>query len=246
MESKKNRLDRFIAVKTGINRRDVRLLIAQKRIMIDGQPATQINQVVDQFSHILCDGQLLQNNRPIYLMMNKPVGVVSATKDDQHKTVIDLLDSPQKDLHIAGRLDLNSSGLLLLTNHGAWSRRITAPEHKVNKVYHVTLAKPLTAAYIDAFAEGMFFPYEGITTLPATLKILSEYVAEVTLREGRYHQIKRMFGRFRNPVLKLHRVSIGALTLDNRLNAGESRILTNEELQHLHNTPEPFAFENTD
>lgn len=233
MESKKARLDRFISIKTGINRRDVKQLLAQKRVFINGQPATTANQVIDQFTQIECDGKSLQNNKPIYIMMNKPVGVISATKDDQHKTVLDLLQPLYPNVHIAGRLDLNSSGLLLLTNHGEWSRNLTSPNKKVNKVYKVTLEKPLTKEYAEVFAKGMFFPYENITTLPAQLEIISEHVAEVTLKEGRYHQIKRMFGRFRNPVLKLHRVSIGALTLDESLKPGESRELTVQEVQSL-------------
>ena len=159
-------------------------------------------------------------------MMNKPIGVVSATKDEQHKTVMDLLVEKNintDDLHIVGRLDLHSSGLLLLTNDGDWSRALMSPEKKVAKVYEVTLENPITDECIQAFANGMYFSYEDITTKPAQLEKLSECVAKVTLEEGRYHQIKRMFGRFRNPVLALHRVSIGEIELDDGLAPGESR-----------------------
>jgi 16S rRNA pseudouridine516 synthase len=159
-------------------------------------------------------------------MMNKPIGVVSATKDEQHKTVMDLLVEKNintDDLHVVGRLDLNSSGLLLLTNDGDWSRALMSPEKKVAKVYEVTLENPITDECIQAFANGMYFSYEDITTKPAQLEKLSECVAKVTLEEGRYHQIKRMFGRFRNPVLALHRVSIGEIKLDTDLAPGECR-----------------------
>ena len=165
-------------------------------------------------------------------MMNKPIGVVSATKDEQHKTVMDLIDNENAaDLHIVGRLDLNSSGLLLLTNDGDWSRSLMSPENKVAKVYEVTLEHTITDECIQAFADGMYFSYEDITTKPAHLEILSEHVAKVTLEEGRYHQIKRMFGRFRNPVLALHRVSIGEIKLDNGLAPGEYRALTHDEIK---------------
>ena len=226
MSGKKHRLDRFISAKTGTPKSKVRLMLAQKRIYVDGQLATDINQPIDQFSHVALDGAVVQNNTRRYIMMNKPIGVVSATKDEQHKTVMDLLVEKNintDDLHVVGRLDLNSSGLLLLTNDGDWSRALMSPEKKVAKVYEVTLENPITDECIQAFANGMYFSYEDITTKPAQLEKLSECVAKVTLEEGRYHQIKRMFGRFRNPVVALHRVSIGEIKLDTDLAPGECR-----------------------
>lgn len=230
MSSNKSRLDRFLAANTPYKRGDVRLLIAQKKILVDGKPAQAANQVVDRFSRIECDGAVLQNKQPIYLMLNKPVGYVSATKDSIHPTVIDLLPETYDDVHIAGRLDLKSTGLLLLTNNGVWSGNISSPESKVLKQYKVELAKPLTDEYIPAFKAGMYFPFEDITTRPAELEIVDTYTALVTLQEGRYHQIKRMFGRFRNPVVGLHRLSIGDLGLDQSLAPGESRVLLEDEI----------------
>ncbi|WP_461537075.1 pseudouridine synthase [Spongorhabdus nitratireducens] len=234
MQSKRTRLDRFISKKTGISRGSLRPLFAKGMVSVDGVVNRDTQYVIDEFSKVSFDGEELQNNTPVYIMMHKPAGVVSATKDEQHKTVIDLLERPDKNtLHIAGRLDLHSSGLLLLTNDSRWSSRLTLPEKKVRKVYRVTLANPLTDAYIEAFAKGMYFGFEDITTRPAQLKILSEYVAEVTLEEGRYHQIKRMFGRFRNPVVKLHRLSVGNLVLDDSLPEGQSRELSEYEVCHI-------------
>jgi 16S rRNA pseudouridine516 synthase len=225
-----SRLDRLISELCQINRKKVRLLLAQNRIYVDGVLADDIAQIVDQFSHVVMDDKVLQANQPHYIMLHKPVGVVCATKDDKHKTVIDLLatqfeQKTRDSLHIVGRLDLNTSGLVLLTNDSRWSERLTSPEHKVAKRYFVTLAKPMTNEYITAFAQGMYFDYEKITTQPAILNIISPLEAEVTLTEGRYHQIKRMFGRFRNPVVALHRYAIGQLSLDESLNCGESREL---------------------
>lgn len=242
------RLDRFISEHCNISRRAVRLMLAKKRIKVDGCVADDIGLRIDKFSKITLDGELLQDNQALYIMLNKPIGVVSATIDKQHKTVIDLLEeqdllssdeAKEKDhLHIVGRLDLNTSGLLLLTNDSRWSERLTSPEHKVEKCYQVTLTNPLTDDYAQAFADGMYFAFENITTKPAKFKILAnqtseqgnQYIAEVKLIEGRYHQIKRMFGRFRNPVIGLHRQAIGNLLLDDKLARGKSRFLTDDEV----------------
>lgn len=232
--STRTRLDRFISRQLNIKRGDVRPLLAQSRILVDGCVAKDIQQTIHQFSHVVFDAQTLQDNTPRYVMMHKPIGVVSATQDDQHQTVIDLLDPERRDkLHIAGRLDFNSSGLLLLTNDGRWSRWLCAPKNNISKLYRVELEKPLTDDYIRAFAEGMYFDYENITIQPAKLRIVSKYIAEVSLVEGRYHQIKRMFGRFQNRVLQLHRLSIGPLSLDQSLLPGQSRTLTNLEIERL-------------
>lgn len=230
MKSTTCRLDRFISQNSTFKLSDVRLLLAQKRILVDGQVAQSIQQRVTQFSRVLLDNQCLQDHQPVYLLLNKPQGVVSATKDLKHRTVLDLLDHPQKDaLHIVGRLDFNTTGLVLLTNDGAWSRKISLPETKLTKTYEVTLAKPVTAEYIQVFHDGIYFAYEGITTQPADLEIISEYQARLSLVEGKYHQVKRMFGFFQNEVLTLHRASVGPITLAG-LELGQSRSLTLDEL----------------
>lgn len=234
MQSKRGRLDRYLGAKLQIPRKLVRDVLLAGRVRVDGQIVKEMDRQVDEFSHIQLDGQILQANSPIYIMLHKPIGVVSATKDDQHKTVIELLNCEQREeLHIAGRLDLNSSGLLLLTNDSRWSEALMSPTQKVEKVYRVTLANPLTEDYIAAFAEGMYFGFEDIRTQAAKLTILDDHVAEVTLREGKYHQIKRMFGRFRNPVVGLHRLSIGDIVLDEQLAPGESRPLTTAEVASI-------------
>ena len=234
MFSPRTRLDRFISRQLGIKRQDVRQILAQGRIVVDNCVAREAWQPVDQFSHIIVDKRVLQNNQAVYLMMNKPVGVISATKDQEHKTVIDLLDREDRhSLHIAGRLDYNSSGLLLLTNDGRWSRQLSTPENHIGKRYRVELEQPLSDDYIRAFADGMYFDYEDIHIQPAKLKIISQHIAEVTLVEGRYHQIKRMFGRFQNKVLQLHRLSIGNLHLDPQLPPGQSRELHQHETDDI-------------
>ncbi|MEP5764383.1 MAG: 16S rRNA pseudouridine(516) synthase [Halieaceae bacterium] len=224
------RLDRHLSSHLAIKRSDVRLLLAQGRVEVDGAIATDISQVINQFSDVRCDGQTTQAGTARYLMLNKPAGVVSATTDDKHGTVIDLLDQTWKDqLHIVGRLDFNSTGLVLLTNDGQWSRQLSLPGSKLLKRYRVRVEQSLTQDYVDAFQRGMYFAYEDITTLPAQLTILGEFEAEVGLVEGRYHQIKRMFGHFDNKVLSIHRFAVGSLTLDADLAPGQNRELSEAE-----------------
>ncbi|MCE9677872.1 pseudouridine synthase [Shewanella sp. AS1] len=231
MASKRSRLDRYLCKQLQLPQKQVRHLLLEGRVSVNGLLAKSMDLQIDEFSLILLDGKVMQQNVPRYLMLHKPVGVVCATQDQQHTTVIDLLgEKATADLHIVGRLDLNTSGLVLLTNDGRWSRRIMSPEHKVDKCYRVTLQNPLDDAYVKAFATGFYFGFEDITTLPAKLEILTSHSALVTLQEGRYHQIKRMFGRFRNPVVGLHRLSVGDLRLDTGLQVGESRALTPEEV----------------
>lgn len=223
------RLDRFISQNSTFSLSDTRYLIAQKRIFVDGAVAHSVQQKVTKFTHVMLDGCCLRDSTPIYIMLNKPRGVVSATRDAQHPTVLDLIQHPRKsELHIAGRLDLNTTGLVLVTNDGAWSRRISLPETKLAKTYEVSLSKPLNDDYVTVFREGVYFGYEDITTQPAYLEILSAYTARLTLTEGKYHQIKRMFGYFRNEVLALHRISVGHISLG-KLEVGRSRSLTSRE-----------------
>jgi 16S rRNA pseudouridine516 synthase len=232
MTSKHARLDRFLSQRLGRSRREIQHLLAAGRVQVDGEPARDGQQRIGPFTKVQLDEELLQDNQPRYLMMNKPAGVVSATRDSKNKTVLDLLDEQAREgLHIAGRLDFNSTGLLLLTNDGDWSRQLSAPENKVSKRYRVTLEQPLSEAYVQAFAAGFWFEHEGITTRPAQLHILSEFVAEVVLTEGRYHQVKRMFGHFDNKVLTLHRFAVADLQLDPALEAGASRPLTAAEVR---------------
>jgi 16S rRNA pseudouridine516 synthase len=225
------RLDRFLSNLPQFSRADARLLLAGGRIRVDGAAVRDGRCEVREFSRIELDDQLLQTGKPArFFMLHKPVGVVSATEHPEHRTVLDLLDEPDKhELHIAGRLDLNTSGLLLLTNDGLWSRRLTEPRSRLGKVYRVRTEQPISAEYIEVFARGLYFAYEGLTTLPAELQILDSHSALLTLHEGRYHQVKRMFGHFQNKVLALHRERMGPLQLDPSLAPGAYRALSAEE-----------------
>ena len=221
MLSKRSRLDQFFAQRLQISKKAVRVLLLENRVEVDGLICKAVDKQITEFTQIKFDGEWLQNHTRQYYMLNKPDGVVSATKDDIHPTALSLLHDVDLELmHIAGRLDLHSTGLLLITNDSRWSEALMAPDTKVDKQYLVTLANPIDERYIAAFADGMHFDYEDIVTKPANLEIVSTYQARVTLQEGKYHQIKRMFGRFRNPVIALHRESIGHIKLDSNLAYG--------------------------
>lgn len=225
------RLDRFLSNLPRFNRQDARQLISQGRIRLDGLECRDAQAEVREFSRVQLDDELLQAGKAArYFMLHKPVGVVSATCHPEHRTVLDLLDEPDKDdLHLAGRLDLNTSGLLLISNDGLWTRRLTLPGSKQPKVYRVQTEQPITDEYIEVFARGLYFAYEDLTTLPAELEILGSHSARLTLHEGRYHQVKRMFGHFQNKVIGLHRERIGPLNLGD-LPVGHYRALSDEEV----------------
>ena len=226
------KLDRLLAKHDSLGRTKARALIVAGRVHVDGRPIRRVDHEVDRFSAVELDGiPLRPSERRLHLMLHKPVGILSATSDPVHRTVIDLIDDPDRHtLHLVGRLDRNTSGLILLTNDGNWSKPLMAPETKVPKIYLVETRDPIPSSAIEAFAAGFHFPTEDLTTLPAALEILAERRARLTLHEGRYHQIKRMFHRIGNRVAKLHRESIGTIHLPPDLGPGQWRILTEEEI----------------
>ena len=225
------RLDRFVEKRMACSARTVRFMLARRAILLNGVPAANGLQEITKFCRVEAEGRLLRACEPIYLMMHKPRGCVSATKDVRLPTVLSLIDLPGKEqLHLAGRLDFNTTGLLLLANDGRWSSTITHPQTRNPKTYLVETRDEITTDYVSKFAEGIYFGFENLTTLPAQLKILSPTTAEITLFEGRYHQVKRMFGFFRNKVISLHRLSVGSIALDVNLGPGAYRPLTGAEV----------------
>jgi 16S rRNA pseudouridine516 synthase len=225
------KLDRLIAKHRSLGRSEAHRLIAAQCVKVDGAFCVDNQQPVDRFMQIELRGEVIQHaERALFLMLHKPAGVVSATVDAEHQTVVDLIDDPDKhSLHIAGRLDRASTGLLLLTNDGRWSKQFMNAEAKVPKVYIVETLEPIPVEAVAAFALGFYFATEDITTLPADLEILAEKRARITLHEGRHHQIKRMLGRVGCLVTSLHRQSIGRLHLPETLPSGSWRSLTEAE-----------------
>ena len=229
------RVDRFLSNLPCFNRQQVRLLLVEKRVRIDGEITRDPHAEVREFSRVEVDDHVLQAGKPVrHFMLHKPAGCVSATRDPQHPTVLDLIHEPDKDdLHIAGRLDFNTTGLMLITNDGSWSRRLTQPQTKLPKVYYVETEQTIGPEYALKFSEGLYFAFEDLTTQPAGLELLGPKSARLSIVEGRYHQVKRMFGHFDNKVLRLHRERMGPLVLDEALKPGEYRPLSDKEIEMI-------------
>lgn len=224
------RLDRFLVRCGTRSGREVSGMLADGAVSVDGRIERSGKREINRFSRIEIHGEVLQAEQAVYLMLHKPAGYLSATCDPVHPTVMELIDHPLRDeLHLAGRLDRASTGLLLLTNDGRWSKAVTGPEKGVAKVYRVTTRDAMHPDIVTRFLDGIYFAWEDRTTLPAELNLLGEHEARLTLREGLYHQVKRMFHAVGNRVLSLHRERIGRLCLDD-LPEGSFRALTADEV----------------
>ncbi len=226
------KLEDLLAKHRSMGKRGAKRCLSDGIVRVDGMPAADGRLDVDRFAAITAGEEVIQpGGRALYIMLHKPAGVVSATIDALHPTVIDLIDDPDKGtLHLAGRLDRATTGLLLLTNDGRWSKRITLPERKVAKVYLVETMELISSEAVAAFFQGFHFHTEDIFTAPAALEILDHRRARLTLYEGRYHQVKRMFHRVGNRVVSLHRESVGGIMLPGDLRPGEWRELTPAEV----------------
>lgn len=233
------RLDKFIASVTDLSRTDAKRAIKSGAVRVDGMIADDPQYEVTPTTPVELEGRQLRAALNRYFMLHKPLGYVCAAKDRQHLTVLDLLDEDNvEELHIAGRLDIDTTGLVLLTDDGQWSHRITSPKSDCEKTYWLKTAEPIPPATIEQFARGLYLHEkkahsEKQRLLPAHLEILDEFTARLTIREGKYHQVKRMFGAIGNAVVTLHRERIGAVELDTQLEPGEYRALTAEEIAAL-------------
>ena len=229
------RLDSFLSKQAAYSRKSVLQLISQRQIRVDGVLVSNREHPVTEFSLIEIAGKRINASQPArYFMLNKPAGYLSATVDDQHPVALALLkDVELKGLHIAGRLDRATTGLLIITDDGKWSRKLTEPKQKIPKTYLVETAYALSPDTPQRFAEGIYFGYEDTTTSPAQIKLLSPTTARLTIYEGRYHQVKRMFAAVGNRVVYLHRESMGEINLDLTLELGEFRALTAKEIDSL-------------
>jgi len=232
------RLDRFICKHTEYSQKRARYLVATGQVRVAGDVVTDGRYEVSPFCTVMLGDKLLQQCQPHYLMLYKPAGYLSATSDLEHQTVMELVPAEIRDqLHIGGRLDLHSSGLLVLTNDGVWSRYLTAPEQKVAKVYRVETLWPISEQTAEVFHAGVLLEPEGVTTQPAQLELLAPCEARLTIYEGRYHQVKRMFQQVDNMVIALHREAVGHIMLDPALAEGECRALTPQEIASVMPAP---------
>lgn len=228
------RLDQFVATSTELSRKEAKQAITRGRVTVDGETCMAANRHLPRDAEVALDGQLRALPGQRYLMMNKPVGVVSATTDSTHPTALDLLPAElTRDLHIAGRLDADTTGLLLLTTDGQWSHRVTSPRTDCPKTYQVTLSEPLSDASVKALEQGLLLHNDPRPTGPARVVVVEERVIDLTISEGRYHQVKRMLAAVGNHVERLHRLQIGPVAIDPNLKPGGYRELTREERDSL-------------
>lgn len=233
----KMRLDKF-AAKCGLgSRAQVRALIRSGQVLVDGLPVKDGGLNLDPLAaKVTVDGKELIYKEYHYLMLNKPAGVISATRDGLHATVLELLPQGYRHLKLfpVGRLDRDTQGLLLLTDDGQLAHNLLAPKKQVPKTYQALIQGCVGREDIEAFARGIAL--SDFTTLPAKLTVLAaadQSQVEVTICEGKFHQVKRMFHALGKEVLALKRIAMGPLTLDAGLAPGEARELTQEELDRL-------------
>lgn len=230
------RLDKLLAGTGKWSRREVKALVRQGLVRVDGRLAASAEDKLDPAAAIVTvAGETISLRRFTYVMLHKPAGVLTATENRKQPTVLDLLPPELRRIGLApvGRLDKDTEGLLLLTNDGELAHRLLSPKYHVDKRYFARVDGELSAADAEAFARGMTLG-DGLECLPAGLEVLPDRVCIVTLREGKFHQVKRMLAARGAPVLYLKRLSMGPLTLDDSLAAGAYRLLRAEEILALY------------
>ena len=230
------RLDKLLAGTGKWSRREVKALVRQGLVRVDGRLAASAEDKLDPAAAIITvAGETISLCRFTYVMLHKPAGVLTATEDRKQSTVLDLLPPELRRIGLApvGRLDKDTEGLLLLTNDGELAHRLLSPKYHVDKRYLARVDGELSATDTEAFARGMTLG-DGLECLPAGLEVLPDRVCIVTLREGKFHQVKRMLAARGAPVLYLKRLSMGPLTLDDSLDAGAYRLLRAEEISALY------------
>ena len=230
------RLDKLLAGTGKWSRREVKALVRQGLVRVDGRLAASAEDKLDPaVAVVTVAGETVALHRFTYVLLHKPAGVLTATEDRKQPTVLDLLPPELRRIGLApvGRLDKDTEGLLLLTNDGELAHRLLSPKYHVDKRYLARVDGELSAADAEAFARGMTLG-DGLECLPAGLEVLPDRVCVVTLREGKFHQVKRMLAARGAPVLYLKRLSMGPLTLDDSLAAGAYRLLRAEEISALY------------
>lgn len=229
------RLDRYLCELNTGSRSQVREFVRKGLVSVNGQVVRAADCKIDENrDRVAFQGRELSYRKFVYYMLNKPPGVVSATRDNTAGTVVELLAAEgRKDLFPVGRLDKDTEGLLLLTNDGELAHRLLSPKSHVDKTYQAALAHPLSEADIRALGQGVEIGEER-PTLPARVEVQSERVILLTIQEGKYHQVKRMLQAVDNQVTALKRIRFGKITLDERLAPGAYRPLTQQEERELH------------
>ena len=236
------RLDKFLSEMSGWTRSEVKKIVRTGSVTVDGNEVKKPETKIDEkLSIVSVDGRQIKYNKYEYYMLNNPKGFVSATTDREHKTVVDIISSSEKkDLFPVGRLDIDTEGLLLITNDGELAHRLLAPKNHVEKTYYVEVSGILDDVDVDAVEKGLDIGEEK-NTIPAKMEILKTDIQNnisscyLTIHEGKFHQVKRMMKKLGKTVTYLKRVSMGSLILDSKLKKGNYRKLTEQEIIELKN-----------
>ena len=233
------RLDKYLSDMGAGTRSELKKEIRKSGAVVDGTVVKDPGFSVSETSAVVFRGSEVAYEEYVYYMLNKPAGIISASEDGREETVVDLISEPKRrDLFPVGRLDRDTEGLLLITNDGALSHRLLSPKHHVDKVYYAEVSGILDESDVELFRQGLVLS-DGLECMPADLKILSvseeaySSEAEITIREGKFHQVKRMFSSIGSEVLYLKRLSMGPLVLDPELEPGAYRRLTGDEMAAL-------------
>lgn len=225
------RLDKLISNSTAFSRSQAKIVINKGKVTVDGEAITNPAQHINEDADVEYMGVSVKKPQPRYIMFNKPAGVVCANKDEEHATVFDSLFLARTEtLHIAGRLDIDTTGLVLITDDGQWLHRITSPKHEHQKTYLVELDSPISDKQIKTLENGVQLKQEKERCQPAVIEKLSETQIRLSISEGKYHQVKRMLAAVGNHVVKLHREQIANIKLDQTLREGEWRELNESEV----------------
>lgn len=230
------RLDKVVSAAQNVSRNDARAFIKKGLVTVNSKVIKDIGAKIDeQNDNIFCNGKMLVYSKFVYIMMNKPKGVISASEGGQEKTVVDILpqEMKRKNLFPAGRLDKDTTGFMLITDDGDFAHRILSPKNHIPKTYIAVLDKPFDDEVIRAFEKGI--ELKNDSCMPAEILSLDDSctTALVTIKQGMYHQIKRMFGKFGLTVVELKRIKMGGLELDGSLSPGECRYITRQELEQI-------------
>ena len=225
------RLDRFLSNATALTRSQAQQALRSGRVKVEGETVKRGATRISLDAKVMLDGEPVAPPQPRYFMLHKPPGVVCATEDPTHRTAIDLLDLPNSaGLHFAGRLDIDTTGLVLISDDGQWTHRITAPGRECSKRYRVSLDDTVSDDALQALRQGVLLKGESQPTRPALVEPQGERVLLLSIREGRYHQVKRMLAAVGRQVVALHREAIGPLELDAALPRGAFRPLNDDEV----------------
>jgi 16S rRNA pseudouridine516 synthase len=230
------RLDKFICKSTELTRNEAKSLLKKGEVRVNGEIIKNAATQVHENNHITVDGQALQARMSRYIMMNKPLDTICSNVDENHPSLLHFIDVDKAfDLHIAGRLDVDTTGLVLVTDDGRWSHNIISPKKLCKKTYRVWLREPLNEGIIEHFKMGVQLQGETSLTKPAELLLVGNDKKEVllTITEGKYHQVKRMFAAVYNKVVGLHREQIGDIVLPEDLASGQWRYLTEAEVNSV-------------